>query len=129
MKSANLRAKPKTDEHLVFLYLCLINSGGVNTINFNAVADASNINVPAARMRWARLKARIEKEMAEGSGDPNAGEPSAASTPAASTPTPSPAKTASPAKKRCVKRKIRSEPEDDGVAENNDESNPTAEES
>lgn len=93
-------------------------------INFNAVADASNINVPAARMRWARLKARIEKEMAEGSGDPNAGEPSAASTP-----TPSPAKTASPAKKRCVKRKIRSEPEDDGVAENNDESNPTAEES
>ncbi|RMZ42005.1 hypothetical protein AFCA_006925 [Aspergillus flavus] len=114
MKSANPRAKPKTDEHL---------------INFNAVADASNINVPAARMRWARLKARIEKEMAEGSGDPNAGEPSAASTPAASTPTPSPAKTASPAKKRCVKRKIRSEPEDDGVAENNDESNPTAEES
>ena len=73
-------------------------------------------------MRWARLKARIEKEMADGSSDPNAGEPSAASTPTAS-----PEKTASPSKKRCVKRKNKSEPEDDGVAENNDESNPTAE--
>ncbi|KNG88649.1 hypothetical protein ANOM_003289 [Aspergillus nomiae NRRL 13137] len=122
MKPANPRPKAKTDEHLVFLYLCLVNSGGVNNIDFNAVAVASNINVPAARMRWARLKARIEKEMADGSGDPNAGEPSAASTPTAS-----PAKTASPSKKRCVKRKNKSEPEDDNVAENNDESNPTAE--
>ncbi|KAE8380136.1 hypothetical protein BDV26DRAFT_258058 [Aspergillus bertholletiae] len=67
-------------------------------------------------MRWSRLKARIEKEMADGSDNPNAGQPSAASTPSVS-----------PAKKRYVKRKTKSEAEDDGVTENNHGNNPAVE--
>ncbi|KAB8233821.1 hypothetical protein BDV23DRAFT_173644 [Aspergillus alliaceus] len=110
--------KSKPDDHLVFLYLCLVNSAGVNNIDFSAVAEATHINVPAARMRWSRLKARIEKEMAIGPEDTKAGEPSAVSPSAASTPAASPAKTASPAKKRGVKWKKINEPEDDGVAQN-----------
>ncbi|KAF7589772.1 hypothetical protein BBP40_003880 [Aspergillus hancockii] len=77
-------------------------------INFNAVAEATNINISAARMRWTRLKARIEKEMANGS----EGEPSETATPAASA-----VKGATPTKKRSVKRKKISEPENEDAAE------------
>ncbi|KAB8072196.1 hypothetical protein BDV29DRAFT_158775 [Aspergillus leporis] len=141
--------KVKTDDHLVFLYLCLMNSGGVNTvsssiislpkqsrrtevfstqphrhfINFNAVAEATNINISAARMRWTRLKARIEKEMANGTDDTK-GEPSDTATPV-----PSPAKAASPKKRRGVKRKMISDAEDDGETEDDtaNHSHPTME--
>jgi hypothetical protein len=161
-------SKVKTDDHLVFLYLCLMNSGGVNTvsssiislpkqsrrtevfstqphrhfvrcdscpeqgkrkaynylqINFNAVAEATNINISAARMRWTRLKARIEKEMANGTDDTK-GEPSDTATPV-----PSPAKAASPKKRRGVKRKMISDAEDDGETEDDtaNHSHPTME--
>ncbi|KAE8352847.1 hypothetical protein BDV28DRAFT_165300 [Aspergillus coremiiformis] len=113
--------KSKTDENLVFLFMCLMNSGGVNSIDFNAVAEATNIKIPAARMRWSRLKAKIEKEMADGPDHSDAGEPSAVSTAATS-----PAKTKSPAKKRGVKRKKISEPEDDGIVEHDGDGNASA---
>ncbi|RAL04745.1 uncharacterized protein BO80DRAFT_441602 [Aspergillus ibericus CBS 121593] len=52
---------PKTviDTSLVFLYVCLLKSD-FKTIDFKAVADATELNVGAARMRYSRLKKQLD---------------------------------------------------------------------
>ncbi|KAE8147609.1 hypothetical protein BDV25DRAFT_142583 [Aspergillus avenaceus] len=115
--------KAKADESLLFLYTCLLHSGGMNSINFNSVAEATNLNVSAARMRWHRLKIRIEKEIAEGPGDGTAGEASDMSTPAVS-----PAKAAVPRKKRVAKRKKLNNSEPDEAVQGNADANSPSQE-
>lgn len=52
-------------------------------IDFKAVAEALNLNVPAARMRYYRLKKQIESNASGGAGDPDAAaDDEAASAPA-----------------------------------------------
>ncbi|EEP75539.1 predicted protein [Uncinocarpus reesii 1704] len=52
-------SKLQLDVNLWFLYLCLQKSD-YKTIDFHAVGEAANINPPAARMRFTRLKKTIE---------------------------------------------------------------------
>ncbi|KAL2356812.1 hypothetical protein BJ546DRAFT_534422 [Cryomyces antarcticus] len=52
-------AKINLDENLWFLYTCLQKSN-YSTIDYAAVAGLTGIKPPAARMRFARLKAAIE---------------------------------------------------------------------
>ncbi|KAI9373662.1 hypothetical protein BJX61DRAFT_541520 [Aspergillus egyptiacus] len=53
------------DPSVMFLYLCMINSD-YTKINFEAVGAATGLKVPAARMRWTRLKKNIESGMVDG---------------------------------------------------------------
>ncbi|KAL1998996.1 hypothetical protein VTN02DRAFT_5219 [Thermoascus thermophilus] len=52
-------SKIQLDVNLWFLYTCLQKSD-YKTIDFNAVGEATNLNAPAARMRFTRLKKQIE---------------------------------------------------------------------
>ncbi|KMU84351.1 hypothetical protein CIHG_02136 [Coccidioides immitis H538.4] len=52
-------SKLQLDVNLWFLYICLQKSD-YKTIDFSAVGQAANINPPAARMRFTRLKKAIE---------------------------------------------------------------------
>lgn len=76
------------------------------------MAAATNLKVPAARMRWARLKKQLEAELVDGKFDLAKGSAEASEpTEAAATPDPAMASSASAAsaapakKKRGVKRK------------------------
>ncbi|PGG96149.1 hypothetical protein AJ79_09715 [Helicocarpus griseus UAMH5409] len=60
-------SKTQADVNLWFLYICLQKSD-YKTIDFTAVGEAANLNPPAARMRFSRLKKAIES----GSISPNA---------------------------------------------------------
>ncbi|EEH47339.1 uncharacterized protein PADG_03437 [Paracoccidioides brasiliensis Pb18] len=52
-------SKTQADVNLWFLYICLQKSD-YKTIDFNAVGEAANLNPPAARMRFSRLRKAIE---------------------------------------------------------------------
>ncbi|BCS20018.1 uncharacterized protein APUU_20450A [Aspergillus puulaauensis] len=53
------------DAGLMFLYLCLVNSD-MTKINYEAVGAAAGLKVPAARMRYSRLKKQIESGLVDG---------------------------------------------------------------
>ncbi|OOF91658.1 hypothetical protein ASPCADRAFT_9583 [Aspergillus carbonarius ITEM 5010] len=57
--------KPGLDTSLVFLYVCLLKSDFKN-IDFKAVADATELNVGAARMRYSRLKKQLDATVKDG---------------------------------------------------------------
>ncbi|EEH42026.1 hypothetical protein PAAG_03947 [Paracoccidioides lutzii Pb01] len=52
-------SKTQADVNLWFLYICLQKSD-YKTIDFSAVGEAANLNPPAARMRFSRLRKAIE---------------------------------------------------------------------
>ncbi|KAL4958037.1 hypothetical protein BDW69DRAFT_179984 [Aspergillus filifer] len=97
-------AKDLPDPNLMFLYLCIKHSDA--KINYEAVGEAMGLKVPAARMRFARLKEKIESGMtpedrAKGSGggfEADEGDDGAAATP-------SPSKKRKVAKERTPKGK------------------------
>ncbi|KAK2759151.1 3'-5'-exoribonuclease [Arachnomyces sp. PD_36] len=57
--SDGMPSKIQLDVNLWFLYLCLQKSD-YKTIDFNAVGNEANLNPPAARMRFTRLRKQIE---------------------------------------------------------------------
>ncbi|KAA8648244.1 hypothetical protein EYZ11_006731 [Aspergillus tanneri] len=93
--------RTKADANLLFLFVCLQHVGD-GSIDFRAVAEATNLNVPAARMRYTRLKKALDTEIINGAVDlTKTGDSGDASEPSSS-----PAKTATPVKKqRAYKRK------------------------
>ncbi|KAL4923958.1 uncharacterized protein BDV17DRAFT_295864 [Aspergillus undulatus] len=89
------------DPNLMFLYLCIKHSD-MKKINYAAVGAAMGLNVPAAQMRWSRLRKKIESGMpaenrAKGSGGGDADGDEEADADASSM-----AMTPSPSKKRKV---------------------------
>ncbi|KAL5355767.1 hypothetical protein BJX96DRAFT_170974 [Aspergillus floccosus] len=81
--------KTKADANVMFLYICLMKSG--KEIDFNAVAEATNLSPPAARMRYYRLKKVLDPQIVDGKADLTkaaAGEGDASE----ASPTPSPQK-------------------------------------
>ncbi|EAW14458.1 uncharacterized protein ACLA_074960 [Aspergillus clavatus NRRL 1] len=102
--------KATIDENHVFMYH-LVQSIGDKTIDYDALAQAVNLNKPAARMRWSRLKARIEEARTENNNDDNRD----ATTPQTTEPV-TESETSSPVKKkrRTLKRK-RSAGDEDGA--------------
>ncbi|KAL4911955.1 hypothetical protein BDW62DRAFT_215387 [Aspergillus aurantiobrunneus] len=60
------------DASLTFLYLCMTHSD-MTKVNYEALAAATGLKVPAARMRFTRLKKHIESTMAEGKASVGAG--------------------------------------------------------
>ncbi|PYI06776.1 hypothetical protein BO78DRAFT_110985 [Aspergillus sclerotiicarbonarius CBS 121057] len=81
---------PKTvlDTSLVFLYVCLLKSDFKN-IDFKAVADATELNVGAARMRYSRLKKLLDAAVKDdGKFDLKRGETGEASSSASASTTP-----------------------------------------
>ncbi|KAL4893474.1 hypothetical protein BDV59DRAFT_26086 [Aspergillus ambiguus] len=59
--------KNKPDLNTMFLYVCLAKTG--ENIDFNAVAEATNLNPPAARMRYYRLKKVLDPQIVDGKVD------------------------------------------------------------
>ncbi|KAL4742779.1 hypothetical protein BDV11DRAFT_166937 [Aspergillus similis] len=55
------------DPALVLLYLCITNSD-MTKIDFEAVGAAVGLKANAARMRWLRLKSKIESGFPDGKG-------------------------------------------------------------
>ncbi|KAL4980092.1 hypothetical protein BDW66DRAFT_147531 [Aspergillus desertorum] len=53
------------DPALVLLYLCITNSD-ITKIDFEAVGAAAGLKANAARMRWLRLKSKIESGFPDG---------------------------------------------------------------
>ncbi|KAL4968407.1 uncharacterized protein BDV14DRAFT_197184 [Aspergillus stella-maris] len=97
-------AKDLPDTNIMFLYLCIKHSDA--KINYEAVGEAMGLKVPAARMRFTRLKEKIEsgmtpEDLAKGSGgggEADEGDGGAAATP-------SPTKKRKVAKERTPKGK------------------------
>ncbi|KAK1139751.1 hypothetical protein N8T08_011215 [Aspergillus melleus] len=112
----------KSNESLMFLFICLL-SVKDNAVDFNQVAAATNLKIPAARMRYSRLKKQLEPELVDGKFDLTKGtveasdpvEAAASAAPDESTAAATAAATAaSPAKKkRGGKRKKTVADEDD----------------
>ncbi|KAL2862766.1 uncharacterized protein BJX67DRAFT_385355 [Aspergillus lucknowensis] len=117
------------DPSLMFLYLCLINSD-YKKIDFAAVGEATGLKVPAARMRWSRLKKTIESGMVDGKvnlkpaeggadeGDSTEDEDASAAAPASLSPQKkrrvTKAKAKSPAAKKGKAKESTEEGEEDG---------------
>ncbi|KAL4946376.1 hypothetical protein BDV06DRAFT_218502 [Aspergillus oleicola] len=99
-------AKNFPDPNIMFLYLCIKHSDA--KINFEAVSAAMGLKVPAARMRFTRLKEKLESGMSDedrakesGGAEVDEGDAGASSVAA----TPSPTKKRKTAKERTVKAK------------------------
>ncbi|KAI9039666.1 uncharacterized protein KD926_009259 [Aspergillus affinis] len=58
----------KNNESLLFLYICTM-SIKANAIDFNQVAAATNLKTAAARMRYIRLKNKLDAELVDGKFD------------------------------------------------------------
>ncbi|CAL5873336.1 uncharacterized protein PFLUO_LOCUS7607 [Penicillium psychrofluorescens] len=77
-KTPKVQKTPKTpktpkseDKDLQFLWTCIQNTGPNGSVNHKAVADVYGIKIPTCRMRFTRLKARLEgmpKPVPEGEG-------------------------------------------------------------
>ncbi|PWY89002.1 hypothetical protein BO70DRAFT_158252 [Aspergillus heteromorphus CBS 117.55] len=79
------------DTNTLFLYVCLLKSD-FTSVDWKAVTAATDLNENAARMRFSRLKKRLEAFVgADGKVDVKRGEPAAESS-AASTPASTPVK-------------------------------------
>ncbi|PWY72227.1 hypothetical protein BO94DRAFT_589806 [Aspergillus sclerotioniger CBS 115572] len=89
--------KPTTpDPSVIFLYVCLMKSD-FKSIDFKAVADATELNVGAARMRFSRLKKQLDALVkAGGKYDLKRGELGEASSSASTTPMTTPVKKQAP---------------------------------
>ncbi|KAH8429577.1 uncharacterized protein LDX57_007245 [Aspergillus melleus] len=58
----------KSNESLMFLFICLLSLKD-NAVDFSQVAAATNLKIPAARMRYSRLKKQLEVELVNGKFD------------------------------------------------------------
>ncbi|KAJ5811617.1 hypothetical protein N7474_007918 [Penicillium riverlandense] len=60
-KAPKVPKTPKSeDKDLQFLWTCIQNTGPNGSVNYKAVADVYGIKIPTCRMRFTRLKARLE---------------------------------------------------------------------